>query len=278
MAETDSGARTGMGALFNAVADEYDQSGVDFFTPIAQGLVDELAPAPGERAVDLGCGRGAATVLLARGVGATGTVVGLDLSEGMLAHARTAMTQEGLAVDLRVGDASEPELPEGELDIVASSLVLFFLPNPTAALARWVQLLAPGGRIGLATFGGQDPVWSSVDREFGPWLPPAMRDPRVMGPQSPFGSDEGMEQLMAGAGATDVGTTTLRLPVTFGSLERWEAFSRGTGQRAMWASLPSHEVEGVRTRAAAHFEGARNANGEIEVWQDIRYTVGRAAV
>ncbi len=274
MADTDSGARPGVGALFNAVADDYDQSGVDFFAPIAQGLVDELAPAPGERAVDLGCGRGAATVLLARGVGATGSVVGLDLSDGMLAHARTAMAHEGLNVDLRVGDASEPELPEGEFDVVASSLVLFFLPDPAAALARWVQLLAPGGRIGLATFGDQDPVWSSVDREFGPWLPPAMRDPRVMGPQSPFGSDEGMEQLMEGAGATDVGTTTLRLPVPFGSLERWEAFSRGTGQRAMWASIPAEEVAGVRERVANHFAGALNADGEIEVWQDIRYTLG----
>lgn len=271
------GMKAGLGALFNAVADDYDQSGVDFFGPIAQGLVDELAPAAGERVVDLGCGRGAATILLARGVGATGSVVGLDLSEGMLAHAREAMDREGLVADLRLADASEPALPEGEFDVVASSLVLFFLPNPAAALSRWVQLLAPDGRIGLATFGKQDPAWTSVDREFVPWLPPAMRDPRVMGPQSPFGSDDGMELLLADAGASDVETTTLRLPVHFGTLERWEAFSRGTGQRAMWAHVPPDEVAGVRSRAAAHFDGARTAEGEIEVWQDIRYTLGRAA-
>ncbi|MFC7491779.1 MULTISPECIES: class I SAM-dependent methyltransferase [unclassified Knoellia] len=276
MTETDPRSGPGVGALFDAVADDYDQSGVDFFAPIAQGLVDELAPASGERAVDLGCGRGAATILLARSVGETGSAVGLDLSEGMLAHARAAIDSEGLVVDLRVGDASEPALPEGEFDVVASSLVLFFLPNPGAALARWVQLLAPGGRIGLATFGQQDPVWTSVDREFGPWLPPAMRDPRVMGPQSPFGSDEGMEQLLEDAGAAEVETTTLRLPVRFGTLDRWEAFSRGTGQRAMWASVPADEIAGVRERAATHFEGARTADGDVEVWQDIRYTLGRA--
>ena len=278
MVDTDSGARPGVGALFNAVADDYDQSGVDFFAPIARGLVDELAPGPGERAVDLGCGRGAATVLLAQGVGATGSVVGLDLSEGMLAHARAELDRQGLVVDLRVGDASEPDLPTGEFDVVASSLVLFFLPEPRAALERWVQLLAPGGRIGLATFGDQDPVWESVDREFLPWLPPAMRDPRVMGPQSPFGSDEGMERLLSDAGATDVRTRSVRLPVRFGTVERWEAFSRGTGQRAMWASVPPDEVAGVRARAAAHLEEARNAEGEIEVWQDVRYTVGGVGV
>ncbi|WP_353950647.1 class I SAM-dependent methyltransferase [Knoellia sp. S7-12] len=277
MTDTGSGAALGVGALFDAVADDYDQSGVDFFAPIATGLVDQLDPAAGERAVDLGCGRGAATILIARAIGATGSVVGLDLSDGMLAHAREAMDREGLVADLRVADASEPALPEGEFNVVASSLVLFFLPNPAAALARWVRLLAPDGRIGLATFGKQDPVWTSVDREFGPWLPPAMRDPRVMGPQSPFGSDEGMEQLLTEAGATDVETTTLRLPVRFGTLARWEAFSRGTGQRAMWANVPPAEVTGVRSRAAAHFDGAHTAEGEIEVWQDIRYTLGRAA-
>lgn len=275
MTEVEPGARAGMGALFNAVADDYDQSGVDFFVPIAQGLVDALAPAPGERVADLGCGRGAATIRLAEGVGERGSVVGLDLSEGMLAHARAAVEREGLAVDLQVGDASEPGLTTGEFDVVASSLVLFFLPDPAAALARWVALLAPGGRIGLATFGDQDPVWDAVDAEFGPWLPPAMRDPRVMGPESPFGSDAGMEQLLAGAGASDVQTTGMRLPVRFGTLERWEAFSRGTGQRAMWANVPAEELAGVRERVASHFEGARNSEGEIEVWQDIRYTLGR---
>ena len=275
MTDAEPGARPGVAALFNAVADDYDQSGVDFFAPIAHGLVDALAPAPGERAADLGCGRGAATILLAESVGESGSVVGLDVSDGMLAHAREEVDRLGLGVDLKVGDASEPPLPAETFDVVASSLVLFFLPEPAAALQRWVQLLAPGGRIGLATFGDQDQAWAAVDREFGPWLPPAMRDPRVMGPQSPFGSDAAMEHLLSGAGASEVHTTSLRLPVRFGTLERWEAFSRGTGQRAMWAGVPAEEVDALRGRVAQHFEGARNAQGEIEVWQDIRYTVGR---
>ena len=49
-------------------------------------------------------------------------------------------------------------------DVVASSLVLFFLPDPAAALARWVRLLAPGGRIGLTTFGEEHPVWTALER------------------------------------------------------------------------------------------------------------------
>jgi len=48
-------------ALFDAVADDYDQTGIDFFGPIATGLVAELDPRPGESCGGLGCGRGAVT-------------------------------------------------------------------------------------------------------------------------------------------------------------------------------------------------------------------------
>ena len=67
-------------SLFDAVADSYDQVGVDFFQPIAEGLVAELEPKPGERGLDLGCGRGAALLPIARAVGPSGSAVGGDLS------------------------------------------------------------------------------------------------------------------------------------------------------------------------------------------------------
>jgi ubiquinone/menaquinone biosynthesis C-methylase UbiE len=274
MTAEEQQAKSPVAALFDAVAAEYDQSGVDFFGPIAQGLVEALAPAPGERVADLGCGRGAATARLAEAVRPGGTVVGVDVSEGMLAEAQRLLAEADVEVDLRVGDASEPPLPAGAYDVVASSLVLFFLPDPARALQRWVGLLAPGGRIGLATFGDHDPVWEAVDREFQPWLPPMMRDPRVVGPQSPFASDRGMERLLADAGAVDVRSAGFRLAVRFGTVERWEQFSRGTGQRAIWSRMPAEEVPGLRERVAQHFEKARGADGQIEVWQDIRYTLG----
>ena len=263
-------------ALFDAVADEYDQTGIDFFEPIAEGLVAELDPRAGESCVDLGCGRGAVTLGLAERVLPGGSVVGLDLSSGMLAHARELVAARGLDVDLRLGDAAEPALPKGAADVVASSLVLFFLPDPAAALARWVELLRPGGRIGLATFGEEDPVWEAVDKELGPWVPPMMRDPRVVGPDSPFSSDEGMERLLAGAGAVDVRTAGFRLQVRFGDVAGWQRFSRATGQRAVWARIPPEEVSGVVSRAGAHLESARDEDGKVVVWQDIRYTVGVA--
>ena len=272
----EQGTRSPVAALFDTVADEYDQTGIDFFAPIADGLVAELDPQPGETCVDLGCGRGAVTLGLAERVLPEGSVVGLDVSSGMLAHARQLLDARSLDVDLRVVDAAVPDLPPGAADVVASSLVLFFLEDPAAALARWVGLLAPGGRIGIATFGDQDPVWEAVDKEFGPWVPPMMRDPRVVGPDSPFSSDAGMEQLLRDAGATEVRTGGFRLEVRFGDVAGWQRFSRSTGQRAVWARIPPDEVPGVVARAGEHLEDARDDDGKVVVWQDIRYTLGVA--
>lgn len=264
-------------AIFDTVADDYDQSGVPFFAPAAQGLADALDPQPGERGLDIGCGRGAVTSLLARAVLPSGSLDAVDLSPAMVEHTGSLMAAEGLAVRTAVMDAGDPELPAASYDVIASSLVLFFLPDPAAALTRWVGLLAPGGRIGLTTFGNSDPVWDRLDALFRPWLPPGMLDPKVVGPDAPFSSDAGMEALLRDAGATDVRTVTRRVDVPWGDVEGWKAFSMSTGQRAMWAMVPAEERDGLEARAAEILQDARDDAGRAVIGQDMRYTLGTSA-
>jgi ubiquinone/menaquinone biosynthesis C-methylase UbiE len=263
-------------AIFEAVADDYDQSGVPFFVPTAQGLVDTLHPAPGERALDIGCGRGAVAILLARAVLPSGTLDAIDVSPAMVEHTKALLRGEGLDARVQVMDATDPQLPPASFDLVASSLVLFFLPDPPAALARWVTLLAPGGRIGLTTFGDEHPVWTQLDDLFRPWVPPGMLDPKVVGPDAPFATDAGMEKLLRDAGATDVRTVTVRLDVPWGDVDGWKAFSMSTGQRAMWASVPAEEREALLVRAGEILDAARDDTGRVVIWQDMRYTLGTA--
>ena len=91
----------------------------------------------------------------------------------------TRASLAGTGAEVAVGDASAPDLPAASFDVVASSLVLF-LPDPRAALARWVALLCPGGRIGVTTFGAQSGLWRELDGLLRPWMPPL--DPRSAGP------------------------------------------------------------------------------------------------
>jgi ubiquinone/menaquinone biosynthesis C-methylase UbiE len=119
----------GVVGVFDRVADTYDDVGVPWFRPIAEGLVAELDVRSGERAVDLGCGRGAVLSLLAERAGPGGDVLGVDLAPRMV-----ELTARDLAhlpqVRVQVADAQDPGLPAASCDVVAASLVLFFLRDP----------------------------------------------------------------------------------------------------------------------------------------------------
>lgn len=215
------------------------------FQPIAERLVAELAPQPGERALDVGCGRGAVLLRLARAVGPSGALAGIDLSPRMAAAAREAVAACGVADnDVRVGDAMQPEWPPSSFDVIASSLVLFFLPEPVEALKRWRELLVDGGRLGVSTFGQYSPSWKAVDAVFEPYLPPGMRDARTSGATGPFGSDQGVEQLFEDAGLTEIRTTSMNVDVRFRDAEHWYEWSWSVGARAMWEHVTGGPAAG----------------------------------
>jgi ubiquinone/menaquinone biosynthesis C-methylase UbiE len=262
-------------ALFDRVAPTYDDVGVDYFQPIADGLVAELEPKRGERALDVGCGRGAALVRLAEAVQPDGRVIGIDLSPGMVDACRAVVADTGLDADVRVGDATAPDLPAETFDVVSSSLVLFFLPDPVAALRVWRDLLVPGGRIGVSTFGDYSPHWKAVEAVFDPYIPEEMRDPRTTGKQGPFASDEGVEGMLREAGYVDVRTVRRTMPVRFVDKDQWHDWTWSVGLRAVWEVIPEVERDAVRERAYTALDGTVDAGGRIGFDQDVRYTIGR---
>jgi len=105
-------------------------------------LADALPEAP-SRVADLGCGTGSLTLLLAE---AGHAVTGVDLSPAMVARARA---KAGDVAELVIGDAAAPPLTPASYDVALCRHVLWALPDPAAALERWVGLLAPGGRLVL---------------------------------------------------------------------------------------------------------------------------------
>jgi ubiquinone/menaquinone biosynthesis C-methylase UbiE len=268
---------TRVAELFDRLADDYDNVGVEFFGPIAAGLVAALAPRPGDRALDVGCGRGAALVPLAEAVGPDGSVMGIDISPRMVALARDAVASAGTGgpIEVRVGDASAPDLPERSVDVVASSLVLFFLPDPLVALRAWRELLVDGGRIGVATFGPYSDEWREcVDAELARHAAPGSHDARTTGARGPFASDAAMEALLAEAGFRDVGTQVVTVSPRFDDPEHWRRFSMSVGQRQFWESIPAAELGPVRDAVCAAVDRCRDEHGRIGFDQQVRYTLG----
>jgi len=275
---TEQAARSArVAAVFDRVADVYDNVGVPWFTPIAEQLVRQAAPSRGEHVLDVGCGRGAATAAPAEAGGSEGRVTGIDLSPRMIEECRAHLIGRGLSnVDLHVMDASSPSLPPGGFHLLVSSLVVFFLPDPSAALLAWRRLLAPGGRLALSTFAGRDRVWDAVDATFQPYLPAGMLDARTTGAAGPFSSDAGVEELVRAAGYTGVRTTRFDIEVTFADVDEWWVFSRSHGQRAMWDAIPEADHDTVKDAAGEHLDQARGADGRIHLRQQVRCTLAAA--
>lgn len=139
-------------------SDEWDRQAATFDDEPDHGLRDpgvrdawarllaSALPDPPAAIADLGCGTGSLTVLLAR---AGYEVHGLDMSQRMLDHAVRKAAQAAVAASFRRGDAAEPSFEPGRFDVVLARHVLWALPDPAAALANWIALLRPGGRLVL---------------------------------------------------------------------------------------------------------------------------------
>ena len=274
---TDEQRSQFVAGVFDRSAATYDAVGVAWFTPIAELLVAELAPQPGVNALDIGCGRGAALWPLAQAVGPAGAVTGIDLSTAMVDATRKDVSARGLSnVDLQVMNASAPDLPASSYDVIAASLVLFFLPDPLAALRSWHALLAPGGRLGVSTFANQDPNWVALDDVFTPFLPPQMLDARASGTRGPFASDAGVAEFLSRAGLVDVATTSADVVAVFDDPEHWLTWSWSHGQRAMWEAVPEGDRAEVKAGAIGVLESIAAADGAIRLTQRVRYTLGSA--
>jgi ubiquinone/menaquinone biosynthesis C-methylase UbiE len=102
---------------------------------------------PGDRVLDAGCGSGDDARALARLVGPTGEVVGVDASEAMVAQARACGDDPGLPVEFRVGDIYRLDFGDGAFAAGRVDRVLHHLDDPGRALGELTRVVRPGGRV-----------------------------------------------------------------------------------------------------------------------------------
>jgi SAM-dependent methyltransferase len=124
----------------------------------------------GQRLLDVCCGPGTLTLDLARHVGPTGSVVGVDRSESVIAEASAhAAAERSANVTFRAGDFRRLDLAEASFDVVHAHQVLQHLRDPVGALAAMGRLARPGGIVAARDSDYTSFVWTPADPRLDRW-------------------------------------------------------------------------------------------------------------
>jgi ubiquinone/menaquinone biosynthesis C-methylase UbiE len=120
----------------------------DELRPQTAELLGRIGLAPGQSAIDLGCGPSGILELLSAAVSPGGRVVGLDANPAHTAMASQYVSEHGLAnAEVVTADARHTGLPPDTFDLVHARTVLVTIPEPQEVLAEMVRLARPGGWV-----------------------------------------------------------------------------------------------------------------------------------
>jgi ubiquinone/menaquinone biosynthesis C-methylase UbiE len=210
-------------------------------------FLDWLAPRPGLRWIDIGCGSGAFSELLVERC-APAEVQGIDPSDAQLAFARVRPAAR--LAQFRQGNAMALPFPDNRFDGAVMALVIFFVPDPAKGVAEMVRVVGPGGTV--ATY-----AWDILGDGFP--VEPIHAEMRAMGitpllaPSADASRIEALRALWTGAGLNAVETREITVSRTFADFDDfWAINSRSANIGPIIAAMSPGEAErlkaGVRKR------------------------------
>ena len=248
--------------------------------PLGLEAMDRAEVQAGEGVIDIGCGCGQSSIELARRVGASGSVLGVDISAPMLARARERAADLPQARFLQA-DAQSHAFDPGAADLLFSRFGVMFFEDPAAAFANLRKALRPGGRLVFL-------CWRGI--QFNPWMREPMAaiaelvemppppPPDAPGPMA-FADDARVEGLFRDAGFEAVESEAFDTKLTLaggGDLDAAADFMLKIGPAARIAKasglsdlgpmrdrirsvLETHQTpDGIRMDGAVWFYRARN--------------------
>jgi ubiquinone/menaquinone biosynthesis C-methylase UbiE len=206
-------------------------------------FLDWLAPKPGLQWLDVGCGNGAFTVMLAKRC-APASLDGVDPSAAQLAFARTV--PELRMAQFREGDAMALPYPDNAFDATVMPLVIFFVPDPARGVAEMTRVVRPGGVVTAY-------AWDMLGGGF-PYqaLREEMSALGVVVPEPPSPEASRIDKLLGlwtGAGLEAVEACAIPVQRTFADFEEFWTVIRGApSMGSRLAAMNAESLELLRSR------------------------------
>ena len=223
--------------FFDQVADVYDQQ-VPFFATFGVELATWATIQPGDRVLDIACGRGAVAgpAHVATGVG--GSVIAIDASTAMVTAAAAAVP----GVRFAVMDAHHLALPNTAFDVVTCGFALHFLDHPHRVLTEIWRVLRPGG-----LFAWSEPAQADDDIRWHFYTELIARyEPQADPARRIHVSNRPVAQVATETGFTGLEQTHVQVHLPLAHPDDFWAWHQPHGAHALWLALPDHARESFR--------------------------------
>jgi ubiquinone/menaquinone biosynthesis C-methylase UbiE len=149
---------------WDRAAEDYERLWQSQLGEAQAALLARAAPGAGDRVLDVASGTGLVALAAANAVGASGRVVGVDISGEMVVAARRRAAELGVGnAEFARMDAEALELADATFDVALCALGLMYVPDTARAIRELRRVVRPGGRIGLLVWGERSKCgWSTV--------------------------------------------------------------------------------------------------------------------
>jgi len=260
---------------WDLAAHDYERLWQAQLGPAQADMLTRAGLRAGERVVDVACGTGLVSFAAAETVGATGHVLGVDISGAMVdaAQRRADALGIGHAAFARM-DAEALDLGDAGFDVALCGLGLMYLPDPARAVRELCRVVRPGGRVGLAVWGerarcGWAAVFPIVDAEVASDVCPLFFG---------LGSGDALARLCSDVGLAEIELRRIATTLVYDNGDEacdaafvggpvalaWSRFDAATRARVrvgyLAAISPSACRHGEIVVVVARVEGARSAD------------------
>ena len=223
-----------------------------------------------ERVLDIGCGTGQTTREAAR-LAASGSALGIDITEPMIARARALAAADGLRnIRFEHDDVQAHSFPPQQFDVAISRYGTMFFADPIAAFRNICGALRPGGRLVMMVWQAHETnEWSvAVHQVLAPYESSSAISP---GAQEHFSfADPGaVEHILRAAGFADVTFRDVREPVYYGASVD-DAIQWVGGFRFVRNVLQRLDADAATRLLASLRDAMAKKSSEKGVWFDAR--------